>query len=234
MKLNAGAVGAAVAAVAMGGLGLVELAGGEALPGLHPYPDDWSPFVRPSGAFLVLFAATAWRARLMAIGLALCWLAASGFVAIALTANARDPLAWAPLAQTLVFAAFALWLWGKPRTWPHALLRIAFGATLVFFGCIHLTHAGTIGGLIPDFIPGASLWPWITGGVQVIAGLACIAGRGVLPAGATIAAMYAAWLPIVHAPRLFASPASPFEWTFALTALALAGIALAVAKTSES
>ena len=41
--------------------------------------------------------------------------------------------------------------------------------------------------------------------------------------------MYGAWLPIVHAPRLLASPDSAFEWTFALTALALAGVALAVA-----
>jgi hypothetical protein len=230
MKFNPGVAGAVIAIIAMGGVGLVEVARGEWLPGLHPYPDDWARAARLSGALLVFFGTTAQWLRISAIGLAFHWLVATGFAAMAVAASGNDPLAYVPLAQTLVFTAFALWLWGRPQAWTQVVLRIAFGAMLILFGAIHLTHVDVIAGLIPDFVPGVLLWPWITGGVQVLAGVACVAGRGVFMAGAAISAMYAAWLPIVHGPRLLASPESAFEWTFALTALALTGVALTVAS----
>jgi uncharacterized membrane protein len=225
-----GVFGAMTGVAAMAALGLVELMRGEALPGLHPYPDAWpAGVIRASGALLLLFAASALRWPSVAgPALALYWLVAALFVGLAVTANVGDPLAYVPLAQTVVFIAFSVWLWRRPQA--HVTLRVAFGAMLMLFGAIHLTHIDVIAGLIPDFVPGASLWPWITGGVQVVAGLACVIGRGNSIAAIVVALMYAAWLPVVHAPRLLASPDSTFEWTFALTALALAGVALVVAK----
>jgi hypothetical protein len=94
---------------------------------------------------------------------------------------------------------------------------------------IHLTQRDLIATLIPAWIPVRSYWPWLTGGVSVAAGLACLVGRGTTWGAGFIAFMYLAWLPLVHAPRLLGVPGSLFEWTFALTALALAGVALAVA-----
>jgi uncharacterized membrane protein len=227
---RASVFGAMTGVAAMAALGLVELMRGEALSGLHPYPDDWpAGVIRVSGALLLLFAASSLRWPSVAgLALALHWLVAAALVVLAVTTNAGDPLAYVPLAQTVVFTAFAVWLWRGPGA--HVVLRIAFGAMLLLFGAIHLTHVDVIAGLIPDYVPGASLWPWITGGVQAVAGLACFIGRGSSTAAITIALMYGAWLPIVHAPRLLASPDSTFEWTFALTALALAGVALAVAR----
>lgn len=216
--------GALIAIAAMAGLGLLELARGEALPGLHPHPEGWPALIaRVSGLVLFLLAAASLRWPAAAAGLALHWLTATILVGASVAANPSDPLAWVPLMQAFAFAAFAVWLWRRPGALAQRVLRSAFGAMLVLFGAIHLTHVEAIAGLIPDFVPGAAIWPWITGGVQIVAGIACLAGRGVWVTAGAIALMYLAWLPIVHAPRLLASPESTFEWTFALTALALAG-----------
>jgi hypothetical protein len=232
IRPRAAAFAPPVAVAAMAALGLVELATGEALAGLHPYPPDAPAWlVRASGATLAIFAACAlrWPGAAAAL-LALLWLAAAAWVAASL--NAADPLAYVALAQAVVFALFAVWLWRRPQAFAQALLRAAFGLMLLLFGAIHLAYAETIASIIPDFIPARALWPWFTGAVQGLAGLSCLAGRGA--AAGLVALMYAAWLPIVHGPRLLASPSSAFEWSFALTALALAGIGLAIATAPDA
>jgi uncharacterized membrane protein len=226
------AAGASIALLAFAALGAVELWRGEALPGLHPYPAGTPDvLVRALGALLLLFAAASqWRPQLAAPALALHWTVALAFVVVSVTANVADPTAYVPLAQSLVFAVFALSLW---RASMRTALRLAFGAMLVLFGAIHFAYVDAIAGLIPDFVPAASLWPWLTGGAQVMVGIALLIGRYVWPGALAIAAMYVAWIPIVHAPRLAADTQSTFEWTFALTALALAGVALAIAGASK-
>jgi uncharacterized membrane protein len=227
-----GRIGVALGAGALAALGAVELWFGEALPGLHPYPAETPALlVRASGALLLAFAvATLWRPRIAAPALALHWAVALAFVAASVVENVVDPTAWVPLAQALVFVTFALSLWSASM---HSALRVAFSAMLVLFGAIHLVYVDAIAGLIPDFVPAASVWPWVTGGVQVIVGIALLIGRFVWPGALAIAAMYLAWIPIVHAPRLLSDTQSAFEWTFALTALALAGVALSVAGAAK-
>ena len=79
-----GVFGAITGAAAMAALGLVELARGEALPGLHPYSDDWpAGVIRASGALLLLFAASALRwPRVTGLALAMHWLVAAAFVTL--------------------------------------------------------------------------------------------------------------------------------------------------------
>jgi uncharacterized membrane protein len=220
-------VGAAIAIAAFAGLGLVELIHGSALPGLHPL-DDSTPtwVVRGSGALLAAGAIAMLFGPTAGLMVAALWLAAFA-LALAAASGASDVLAWPPAAETIVFSAFAIWRWDDARGW--LILRLLLGAMLVLFGAIHLTQRDLIATLIPDWIPVRSYWPWLTGGVSVAAGLACLAGRGTTLGAGAIAFMYLAWLPLVHAPRLLGAPGSLFEWTFALTALALAGVAFAVA-----
>lgn len=215
--------------LAMIALGAFEALYGEPLPGLHAYPEgtaDW--LVRVSGALVALAAVvTAIVRRIGAPSLAASWLLPFGFALVAALGSPNDALVLVPVAETAVFAAFALWLWEEARTW--LILRFVFGAMLLLFGAIHLLHRETIASLIPEWIPGAAYWPWLTGSGSALAGAACVAGRGVRFAAGAVALMYVSWLPLVHAQRLTAAPASLFEWTFALTALALAGAALAIA-----
>jgi hypothetical protein len=214
---------------AMVALGALEAFYRELLPGLHAYPEGVATWLlRASGltlAFAAIATATDWR--IGALLLAACWLIACSLALSAALGAPGDALGYVPFAEAAVFAAFALWRCDERRAW--LLLRLAFGAMLLLFGGIHLANRETIASLIPVWMPGAAYWPWLTGGGSVLAGAACVAGRSVQFVAGAVALMYASWLPLVHAQRLFADPASLFEWTFALTAVALAGIALAIA-----
>jgi uncharacterized membrane protein len=114
---------------------------------------------------------------------------------------------------------------GLPQT-QLTNLRRPFAVTLLFYGMVHMFHRALIAGLIPAWIPGAGAWPWITGSIMVAAGIALLAGRAAELASLAIAAMFASWILIVHLARLAGNPAGSFEWSFALTALALAAVAL--------
>jgi uncharacterized membrane protein len=220
-------VGAAIAIAAFAGLGLLELIHGSALPGLHPLYDStptWA--VRGSGALLAAGAIAMLFTPAAALLVAALWLGAFALALVA-AVSASEVLAWVPAAETIVFGAFAIWRWDDARGW--LTLRLLLGVMLVLFGAIHLTQRDLIATLIPDWIPVRSYWPWLTGGVSVAAGSACLVGRGTTLGAGAVAFMYLAWLPLVHAPRLLGAPGSLFEWTFALTALALAGVAFAVA-----
>jgi uncharacterized membrane protein len=86
-------------------------------------------------------------------------------------------------------------------------------------------------GLIPDFIPFAATWPWITGTLLIGSGLATlfksVRGYALL----IVAAMFLAWIPLVHMPRLLTS-FSIGEVTFAAMAISLAG-SLIVCRAME-
>lgn len=227
MLARSGIVVTALATAAMGGLELVR---GEALPGLHPLPEGVPEMAaRVLGAWLALSAlALLVSSRIGAWANAACWAAALLLILIGPVAAEPVSLAWVQVAQAVVLAVLALTCAGVARD----ALRFAFGAMLVLFGAIHLANVAMIASLIPDWMPFALLWPYVTGAGQVAAGLACIAGRGVRFAAIAVAAMYLLWLPLVHAARIVAAPESVFEWTFALMAVALAGVALVVAGGS--
>jgi len=215
----------------MAGLGGLELVSGAPLPGLHPFAAWPAWAVRGSGASLLLLAVTSIAWRPAAWALAAHWTLALALIGGALLSSATNPLAWVPFSQAALFAAVAVRC-AAPSAAPA--LRLAFGAMLVLFGAIHLTQRELIASLIPAWVPEAELWPWLTGGVQVAAGLLCLSRRRAWLGAVAVAAMYASWLVVVHAPRLLAQPGSVFEWTFALTAAALAAIALVVGAESAA
>jgi hypothetical protein len=116
--------------------------------------------------------------------------------------------------------------------WVAASARWALAGMLLLFGWVHLAHRGVIAAMIPAWIPGQALWPWITGCACIAAAAALASGFLARLAALCVGAMFCAWLPLVHLERLARTPDSISEWVFAAMALALAGAALTVAEMS--
>lgn len=230
--MNLTGMGVVAVAVALVGLGAVEVIFATPLPGLHLLPEaapSW--LARGVGVLLALTAGLFVFHRKAALLLGGLW-SGMAVLAIAAAVSASDVLSWVPAVESGVFAAFAVWRWDERLGW--LVLRVLFGLALLFFGAVHLLHRDVIAMLIPDWIPWRAHWPWFTGGVNAVAGLSCLLGRGAAVCTGLVGVMYLSWLPIVHAPRLTEAPDSLFEWTFALTALALAGVGLAVAGRAQT
>ena len=178
------------------------------------------------GVGLALAAlAMLFRQNAAAWAMAILWLAALALTLLA-AVSAPDALASVPVAETAVFGVFAF---AQARGGAEIALRVAFGLMLVLFGAIHLTPPRGHRFAYSRVDTATAVLALAHRLAECLAGLACIAGRGVRIGAGAIALMYASWLPIVHALRLAEDLTSTFEWTFALTALALAGIAMHVA-----
>ena len=135
--------------------------------------------------------------------------------------------AWVSAAEALTFATVAA-AFARPALWPAA--RVVLGLTLVVFGVVHVLHPGVVASLLPDWFPVPAVWPYVSGAVQIAAGVLLLAGFRAQLAAFVVGLMWLSWIPLVHLPRLMAAPDAPFEWTFMLTALALAGAAWSVGE----
>lgn len=163
-----------------------------------------------------------------AIGLALYQLAWLVFLLVPdLVSSPGDIPAWVRAAQGLTFAAVAAAL-ARPTLWPVA--RIVLGLTVVLFGAIHTLHPQMVSELLPSWFPLPRLWPYLTGPVQIGLGVMMLVGFRAYVAAFVLGLMWLSWVPLVHIPRLIASPGVAFEWTFMLTALTLAGAAWTVGE----
>ena len=119
--------------------------------------------------------------------------------------------------------------------WPlRAALAGCAAVMLVVFGLIHLTRPAEIASLIPSWIPATRVVPVATGVLQVIAGAATVWKRTRPVAAAAAAALFASWLPLVHAARIAARPGDVFEWQFAFMAMTLAGSLAVLAAHSQT
>ena len=227
-------LGQPVFLVACIGLGLVELFFHKALAQLHPWGSDSIAIV--SGASLTALAL--WllvrpSSRIAAFALAGHWTLALVFTILAAAKAPPNALNWVPVSETAVFVLASLASSNKsglPLT-RMTDLRRPFAVTLIFYGLVHIFQRALIAGLIPRWIAGAEIWPWFTGSVMVAAGIALLAGRAVKLASLAIAAMFASWILVVHLGRIAGDPANSFEWSFALTALGLTGVALLAMKS---
>lgn len=224
-------VGWTLMALAFAGLGAAQVISGEALPNLQPV--ELSPLVaRASGLSLLANAAVmlAWPRSRLCLALAIFW---GVFAAVALAdAIGGDPSmpGLVPFAELMIFTTALVAGAGAIRCkMASTVERLCAGFALILFGAVHIAYREAISGMIPGWIPFAEYWPWFTGVANLLAGIALVVGRGSAIAAMLIAAMYLAWLPVVHAARLIAEPGSLTEWTFALTALALAGCLLSIA-----
>ena len=152
------------------------------------------------------------------------WAAASLWAIAAVVSLAES----APLALTSVVAPVeclfiaALLLTKHGQSVAQGLLVGVAAALLLIFGTVHLSNVPAIAALVPSWIPGGQIWPYLTGSTQLIAGLCLCLKPARTVAAAAIAVMFASWLMLVHIPRLLNQPTDSFEWQFALMAFSLA------------
>lgn len=177
------------------------------------------------GSALVLACRPA--TRLAAMALAYYWLARFSIEVGPAMAGAGGAPAWVAPAEALTLAcaaaAVAFDTGSVARRWSRAALQGTVSVMLLLFGYIHVAEAATIAGLIPGWFPLPTVVPYATGAAMMLAGTALWVPRLMPGAICGVIAMFVGWLPVVHAPRLAATPADVGQWAFAAMALALAG-----------
>ena len=212
-------------------LGLIEIVSRKPLPELHPWLAAPVASVQLSGAVLAGCALAAvrpsWR-RPAGWVLVCLWLLATIATLIAAAGDFSDPILWVPVSKAVVFTLSAM-LIGTGKKPVYDALRVTFGLTLIFYGLVHLFEHAAISGMIPGWLPKVIPWPFITGGLLIGSGFSLVIGKAIRPAAIAIAALFFSWILLLHIGRIAAKPESPFEWTFALSALALTGVAVLVA-----
>ena len=239
------------------GLGILQIAETGMGPALGPVPQAWSLvatlFLVKSG----LAAAAARHLRLVCTGLAAWWLAS--LISVWLPLLAADPQDGGALADafrvvallggSLLLAAHAAREPGPRRRWfARADMlaragRICFGIALVIFGLLHLVYNEAIASLIPSWVPLAGVWPFVTGTIQLAAGVS-LAGAGprLFAPGdalagmpeALVGGMYATWVLLLHLPAVAANADDAGEWSALLMATALSALAVLFAVQART
>lgn len=170
------------------------------------------------------------RLRSPMIVLALFWMAMLLGVLSAIT-TPSDPIIWVPASEALTLGICAIWLAHASRSWvslDRAFIAATF-AMLVLFGLVHVIKAPIIAGLIPDWMPERSHWPFGTGAMLLVAAALLLVPRVRPVAAVAVAIMFASWLLLVHAARITRAPGNGGEWQFAAMALALSGALVVLA-----
>ena len=185
-----------------------------------------------AGATLfVLALAGIARVRGARLALGLYWAMAVVLTFAAALKAPADPLNWVPMSKAALFAIAAS---AAAGTVGGRKLRVSFGIVLIFYSVIHLVFHDMIAELIPAWFPKGAIWPFLTAALMLAAGASLVTERAAAEMALAVAALFASWILIIHSGRLAADPASSFEWTFALSALALVGVALMAVSPAPS
>ena len=225
-------IGAPLYLTACAALGLVEMIFRKPLPELHPFSPSLPVATYAAGASLAFLAlAGIAKVRGARLALSVYWLLAAIVTVAAALQPPADPVNWVPVSKAALFAIAAAAAAGSIGA---RALRLSLGLVLIFYGLIHLILHDVIAQLIPGWFPQAAAWPYFTGALMLVAGTALVIERAAEQMAIVVAALFASWIVVIHSGRLIGHPASSFEWTFALSALALVGIALMAVSPGPS
>ncbi len=227
-------------------MALVALAWGDFDPG-QPVPKhfpDRAALAYVADAFMLLAGvAVVWR-RTAARGAAA--LAAYFALIVVILMNGRVILAnfgvygaYSGAAEQLAIAAGALTVYAANARIDAALAarltrlaQLVFGVCAVLFGGAHFVYMDLTAPLVPSWLPPTqTFWAYATGVGHIAAGVAILTGVRARLAAILLAAMYAAFTPLVHLPMLLADPASHANWAENAENLALIGAAWVVADS---
>lgn len=242
------ALGRAIFAAAIGGMGVQCILRGNVVPALEPVSGAASlPVIGWITGGLLVVAAVATLVRATSsygaaaiAAMLLAWVAL--LHAPALAAAPTNGGEWTGAAESFALGGAALVLYGLTRlsdAWrgvPDALAsktilagRIFFGISMLGFGALHFLYIPYVAFVIPNWIPAHVAFAYVTGVAHVAAGLGILTGVLARIAALCTAAMFGSWFLIVHIPRVAAHAREPNEWTSMLIALAMSGGALLVA-----
>lgn len=208
------------------GFGLISLYFYHTVDGLQPFDaPQWGIWL--NGAVLLLGGAgLAWSRTRQPAAVAL-WglLTLLLFVhAVGLFAAPGEAVRWVSAMEVLGLLSAAMLIAGRDRDDLKLAGRMAVGLMLIVFGAVHWMYVEAIAGMIPEWMPGRGLWPWVTGAANITAGLALVAGLMARLASALVGTMFASWIFLVHLPRLLAAPGDRGEWVACALAFALTGV----------
>ena len=236
--------------VACAGLGAESLILVDVVPGLEPVPAGFPARALWAcvGAFVLLAAGAAIASgahrRLGALSLAFLF----GTWAVllqspALASRPRSGVLWTTTFETLALCGAAVALAAQDRaargtngsgTRMATLGRVLFGITLPVFGALHFVYAAYVATLVPTWIPARLFWAIFTGAAFVTAGVSIATGVKARLAATLLGVMFAAWVVIVHSPRVLRGPRIREEWSSLFIALAMCGGAWIVASGRPS
>lgn len=226
------------AALALVGLGALNLAFGDTLLQWQPAPEGarWHVTLGyVSGVILIAAGAGLFVPRLRrAMGLvAALWIAAwaIGLHLPLVIAQHGSIAALNGLAENVAMASglatFAVPV-GDAR-WVR-LLRIAFGLCCITFGTAHFAYADFTAQMVPAWLPARLALAYLTGAIHFGTGLCLVLGLVPRIAAAVEGAMMASFVLLVHVPRVAAAPGNRLELTMLGIALLLTASAWLVAS----
>jgi uncharacterized membrane protein len=156
----------------------------------------------------------------------------------------QDPhnrISWIIVLREFTFCAGALSIAAARAAWPeHAtsaartFVRLELGIALLFFAVQQFLHPGNVPGIplelvTPAWIPGHSIWTYLTGVVYVPVGLCLLANRQARTASMVAGAMLLVLMLAVYLPLLVAKPLDMEAIDYFFDTLLFSGSVLAVA-----
>jgi uncharacterized membrane protein len=107
--------------------------------------------------------------------------------------------------------------------------RFALAFCLLVFGYDHLPIAQFIASLVPAWMPWHLFWAYFTACGFLAAGLSIVTNIQVRLSASLLGLMFFLWVVLLHGPRVAAHPHKEGEWNSLFVALAMSGIAFALA-----
>jgi uncharacterized membrane protein YphA (DoxX/SURF4 family) len=155
--------------------------------------------------------------------------------------------AWTNLGKALTFsgglvgiaASFALYSVDATdadidRAWTmRAVGRVSLGAFLVASGVQHFLFAPFVMTLVPAWIPAPMFWTYLAGSALIAGGIGLVIAATSRLAATMVGLMVLTWLFVLHIPRGITMN-NQNEWTAALEALGVSGIALALVQRARA
>ena len=161
-------------------------------------------------------------------------------------ADPRNRLSWVLVLREFTFCAGALSIAAAyAQTWSdratsaaRTFVRLELGVALVFYAVQQFLHPAKVPGVplelvAPTWIPGHSIWCYLTGAVYLPAGLCLIANRRARSAATWAGAMLLVLVLAVYLPILVAKPLDIEAIDYFFDTLLFSGSVLAVAGTQS-
>lgn len=117
----------------------------------------------------------------------------------------------------------------------NSLGRFLFGIPMAIFGIFHFVNAESMAGMVPSWMPGGTIWVYLTGAALILAAVAIMIQKKDRLAAQLLGLMLLLFALLVHLPGLGAEDetAKTMSMIMAMKDIALAGGALAFAKLAK-
>lgn len=251
---KAGRIGRVLYAVAISGIGLLQLYLGSFIGTISPVWPDLFPGYRV--LVYLLSAGMVCAGVMLQAGKAIRWVSVLlGFIFLVCAVFDQVPFlylvvpykqtnlgVWDSALKELALAGGAFLLSGlKPLPvntaeqndftfWPFAG-TLFFSVTMICYGCAHYLYRAPAAALLPGWIPWPLFWLVLAGAILIAAGLAIMLDVMKKTASLVLGSMIFFWFWVIHLPAVFVygMENNGNEISAALSALAFSGIAFLIA-----